>query len=609
MKEFKENIQKYDAQLIQLKKQINKNSFFRLFVFIISATIIITLFSLNIVTPLFFIFPLLLILFNFLLKRHKQITFLKNHSEFLKEINESEIERQNCKLNKFDTGKQFINPEHPYSSDLDIFGQHSIYQLLNRTTTESGSILLAQWLTEPAHKVEIIDRQKAVKELTGKLDWRQNFQASGMHYQNKKSDFQKLQEWVLAPEFIPENKRKKWVAIAIILSILTLSSFYIFISNLVEINWYNWYFFILLIIDSIILKKFNNPIESIVKNAQANVDTLKGYQALILKIENENFQSSKLSSLKSLFTPKKQSASTEIKRLSKTLDFSQQKGQKGKSVGGNWFYAVLNSIFLIDIYMVVATENWKSRNKKNLKPWSDAISEFEVINSFAGFYYANSSYVLPEIANEDNFIDFKSLGHPLINSISRVCNDFHTKEDSNVIVVTGSNMAGKSTFLRTVGTNLVLALAGAPCCAEYAKVSFFRVFTSMRTHDNLKEGVSSFYAELSRVETLLNLIKNNGDIFCLLDEMFKGTNSKDRHKGGYSLINQITKLNTPGIIATHDIDLAKLLDEQSLVANYSFNSEIKNDSMFFSYKMIPGICNDFNASELMKKCGIEIIND
>ena len=170
-------------------------------------------------------------------------------------------------------------------------------------------------------------------------------------------------------------------------------------------------------------------------------------------------------------------------------------------------------------------------------------------------------------------------------------------------------MAGKSTFLRTVGVNVVLALAGGPCCAKIGQVSSLKLFTSMRTQDNLEKGISSFYAELNRIEEMLKLIEGNQNIYFLLDEMFKGTNSEDRHKGGFSLINQLSKLKTSGIIATHDIELAKLTENRKLAVNYSFNSEMINDSMIFNYKLHNGICYDFNASELMKKSGIEILTN
>jgi len=188
MKIYREYIKKYDAKLFKLSKVLNRISFLRLLIFVISSIILITLFNFNLLTPILIVFPLSILSFAFVIKHHNKIASLKKHTAFLKGINESEILRGECNLEKFDTGHTFINQNHPYTSDLDIFGEHSIFQLVNRTTTESGMLLLSEWLSEPATNGEILDRQKAIKELSHKLDWRQDFQASGMHFQNKKSD-------------------------------------------------------------------------------------------------------------------------------------------------------------------------------------------------------------------------------------------------------------------------------------------------------------------------------------------------------------------------------------------------------------------------------------
>jgi DNA mismatch repair ATPase MutS len=231
----------------------------------------------------------------------------------------------------------------------------------------------------------------------------------------------------------------------------------------------------------------------------------------------------------------------------------------------------------------------------------------EVLSSVAGFHYSNPGYVFPRIAPEPYTIRFTALGHPLIVEPKRVCNDFGMDGRGTIAMITGSNMAGKSTFLRSVGINMVLALMGGPCCATHAEVSNMNVFSSMRTQDNLEEGVSSFYAELKRVEQLLQLITKGEPVFFLLDEMFKGTNSEDRHKGGFSLIKQLQGLNAFGIISTHDLDLARLADVHALAASYSFNSRILDGELLFDYKLTAGRCTDFNASELMKRSGINIL--
>jgi len=582
-------------------------------VFVISSIILITLFSINLISPIYIVFPISIICFALVVKHHNKIAYLRKHTLFLKRINESEILREECNLEEFDTGHKFINQNHPYTSDLDIFGQHSIFQLVNRTTTESGMILLSEWLSEPAPNYEINDRQKAVKELSQKLDWRQDFQASGMHFQNKKSDYNKLLTWVEAPNVL-SNNRIIYTVVAVILSILSLLSIYFFLINLNSPNRFIFYLSLLIIvlcINYLILRKVKPIAENIVETSQDNINTFRAYQTLINKIECESFKSKKICQLQSILIKGKFSAFNEINRLCRLLEFSQQRGiNKIKTpIKGNYFYSVINSFLLLDIYLIIGTEKWKSKNKTFLKSWAEVVSEFEAINSLAGYCYSNPSFTFPEITEKSNYVHFESLGHPLINSNKRICNNFHSEGHGDVVMITGSNMGGKSTFLRTIGVNLVLALAGAPCCAKYGQVSNLKVYTSMRTQDNLKEGISSFYAELDRIDKMLKLLESSQNVFFLLDEMFKGTNSEDRHKGGFSLINQISKLKTSGMIATHDIELAKLSENRMLVTNYSFNSEIKDNSMIFSYILHPGICNDFNASALMEKSGVKIISD
>jgi len=610
MKVYQENIIEYDSKIERLKIVLNRVSLLRLLIFLISITILIILINLNRITTVFIVFPISVISFAMLIKQHNKLVHLKKHTSFLKKINESEIQRAKCNLEGFDTGQKFINLNHPYTSDLDVFGQHSIFQLINRTTTESGMILLSEWLSEPAHDSEINDRQSAIKELSQKLKWMQDFQASGMHFQNKKSDYFKLLSWAKAPTVLSKN-RHIFLATAITLPVLFLINTYLFYTHLDSLMGliYLSIMILVLLTTFIILKKVKPQAESIVETSTENLKTLRGYQTLINKIECASFKSKKLIELQSILIKDKNSAYKEVSRICKILDFSHQKPIRKIPIGGNFLYPILNSFLLLDIYLILGTEKWKSKNKAYLESWAGAVSEFEVINSFAGFCCSNPSYVFPEITKKNNYVHFESLGHPLIKSNNRVCNDFHSDGHGDVVMITGSNMAGKSTFLRTVGINIVLALAGSPCCANNGLVSNMKLFTSMRTQDNLEKGISSFFAELNRIEEMLKLIQCNQNIYFLLDEMFKGTNSEDRHKGGFSLINQLTKLKTSGIIATHDIELAKLTENKKLAVNYSFNSEMINDSMIFNYKLHNGICYDFNASELMKKSGIEILSN
>lgn len=605
MKIYQDYIIKCESKILRLTKISNRLSVLRLLIFIISCIVIIILIRNKLFTPVLIFFSFSSLLFAFVIKRHDKITWVKKHAIFLKGINESEILRLKCDLEVFDAGQRFVDQNHPYSSDLDIFGQHSLFQLVNRTTTESGTKLLANWLSEPALDGEILDRQKAIKELSQKLDWRQNYQATGMHFLNRKSDYNKLLAWVEASEVLP-NQYVIYRVVAITLSILS-----ILVLSYGVINPFPLIIILIsiLIINYWVLRKVKPLADNIVEMSYNDLKTLKAYQALINEIESQNFKSKKLRHLKSSITVGTYTATKEIKKLLSLLEFSHQRSIEKIPLGGNAFYSIINAFLLLDIYLIIGTEKWKSRNRLSLNSWSEAVSEFEVLNSFAGFYFSNPSFTFPVIKDKPYNIDFKLLGHPLISQDKRVCNNFQLQRQGEIVVVTGSNMSGKSTFLRTIGINIVLAQIGAPCCAKYGQVPNLKVITSMRTQDNLKEGISSFYAELKRIEKMLKLIESNNNIFFLLDEMFKGTNSEDRHKGGFSLINQIRELNTSGIIATHDIELAKLSENKMLVENYSFNSEIIDDSMIFSYELRSGICNDFNASELMKKSGIKIISN
>ena len=326
MKVYQENIKKYNAKTLRLKKVLNRISLLRLLIFVVSSIILITLFSINLITPTFIVFPISIICFAFVLKHHNKIAYLRKHTSFLKRINESEILREECNLEEFDTGQKFINQIHPYTSDLDIFGQHAIFQLVNRTTTESGMIRLSEWLSEPAPNYEIQERQKAIKEISQKLDWRQDFQASGMHFQNKKRDYNKLLDWVEAPVVLLKYRRI-YIAVAIILSVLSLLGLYYFFDKLYSMNGFIYLsLLVVLFINYMVLRKVKPMAEDIVETSQENINTLRAYRALINKIECESFKSKKLYELQSILIKGKYSAYNEINRLCRLLEFSQQRG-------------------------------------------------------------------------------------------------------------------------------------------------------------------------------------------------------------------------------------------------------------------------------------------
>ena len=606
MNPYQQNIAKHQETVESLSKKIKEFSWSRVVVFVFSAFFIVLLASNGVAIMVWLVALGGGIGFAILMKEHNQATYQKQHAMFLTEINEQETLRQQNQLATFPDGRAFIRRDHPYVADLDVFGSHSLYQLLNRTTTESGSERLAGWLSEAASEAVIQERQQAVQELAPKLAWRQELQASGKHFTNSQSDFRKLLAWLDEPVHLLPHATK-YRAVSVILAVLTTLAllYHMRFAYASDFLLNSLPLIAMVIVNVMFLKRLKPVAEAIINSTHENVKTLGGYQALIGKIEAEEFQSPRLQQLQVAFRQDNFSASQEINALKKILEVAQLKGTE--SMGGNNVYPVINILWLIDPHWIIRAERWKTRNRAYVKAWADAVGTFEALSSLAGFAHANPSYTFPEVKAGACTIRFTALGHPLLPPDRRVCNDFHLRSSDNIVMITGSNMAGKSTFLRTVGANLVLALAGAPCCAYSGEVTVMQLFSSMRTQDNLEEGVSSFYAELKKIEQLLKLIQSGEPVFFLLDEMFKGTNSKDRHRGGFSLIKQLQELNAFGIISTHDLELADEAGKHALVTNYSFNSDIREGEMTFDYRLTPGLCRDFNASELMRRSGINIL--
>jgi len=605
---YQTNKQQYQAAVESLASKLRELSWYRLVAFVVSAFLIVLFASEGAIALVLLVALIGGLGFAALMKRYNKTSYQKNQATFLAELNEQETQRLQNNLSSFPSGQMFMKSNHPYVADIDVFGTHSLYQLINRATTESGRECLATWLSEPATKEAILARQEAIKELSTQLAWRQEFQASGMHFTNAKSDYRKLLNWLETPTQLLLYRNKYLVA-SITLAVITTAALlyhflYAYTSGFIV---HTFPLIVMLIVNTLFLRRVKSIAEAIINNTHQNVKILGGYQALILKIETGEFNAKRLQQLRSVFTQQGYSAAEEISKIKRILGIAQLKGTSGTL--SNQFYPVLNTFWLIDVYWILAAEKWKKTNASHLKAWAEAVGEFETLSSLAGFSYSNPSYTFPKIKDGACTIHFEALGHPLLKPESRICNDFHLKSSDNIVMITGSNMAGKSTFLRTVGVNIVLALMGAPCCADTAELTVMQLFSSMRTQDNLEEGISSFNAELRKVEQLLKLIQRGEPVFFLLDEMFKGTNSKDRHRGGFSLIKQLEELNAFGMISTHDLDLADVAGKHNLVTNYSFNSDIQEGNMTFDYHLTPGLCKDFNASELMRRSGINVLTE
>jgi len=574
----------------------NRISWVRIIMFLLFGGVILLLLSREMTEIGLFVVLLFIPLFLVIVKWHERTGSMRNFYTLLSEINNEELQRLDHQFQDLDPGIEFAREEHPYAIDLDIFGRNSIFQLLNRTETADGRQTLARWLSSKAEKNEVLVRQSAVLELTKELDFRQKLQASGRLSKRKKTDLKPFLEWLQTPvRYLHHHAARAAALVVPGLSIM------IIILTIIGIAHQAYLLLPIIITGSIsaLLLPYTNIMYR--QTSQA-VIKLQSYYKMILLIEQSGFNDKRLCQLKSVLMEDGQVASTRIRRLSQILDFFTSRA--------NMLYWIFNAFFLTDLLIVLYAEQWKERSGKKVNAWFDAVAAYESLASIAAYSFAHPEYATPKILDKPYTLAAKSVGHPLIPKQERVCNDFMLEGKGNIAIVTGSNMAGKSTFLRTIGLNIVLAFSGAPVCADSIEISDFKVFTSMRTKDNLEEHVSSFYAELIRIKHLLEYIEDDRTaVFFFLDEILKGTNSLDRHRGSQALLNQLSTTNATGLVSTHDLELGKMADGSKGFKNFSFNSFLKDDQLKFDYLLKPGICESFNASLLMARMGIKIDPD
>ena len=526
---------------------------------------------------------------------HLKIQKRQKHFEYLSIVNKNELSALKNDTSVFDGGKEFIDIEHPYSVDLDIFGAHSFFQYCNRTATAIGKHCLANYLSHAADAKEIRLRNEAVLELTPLHDWRQDFQAFGMSTEDEIQHVKALKIWLKEAPFVKGNQ--------LLTVAMYFAPFWMILSIIITVFYLPWQAIILFLIPPALILK--NTLERVNKTHIQTTHAekiLAFYADLIHHIENKEFSSEKLVQLKEVFLTKEKSASASIRRLSYII--------RQLNVRYNAFAIILNIISLWDLHWVRSLEKWKAEQQDHLLEWFESLQEFEALISFATLHFNNPEWIFPEIGNEP-FFKGEEIGHPLIDPKDRVSNNLKMPTEGHIKLVTGSNMAGKSTFLRTIGLNIVLAMSGAPVCAKNLELPMLDVYTSMRTQDALHESTSSFYAELKRLKFIIEAVEDknseDNDVFFLLDEILKGTNSKDRHTGSKALIRQLIKSQGAGIIATHDLELGALEAEANgTVENLCIEVEVKNDELFFDYKIKKGISQSFNATLLMKNMGIRI---
>jgi ABC-type multidrug transport system fused ATPase/permease subunit len=580
----------------QLKKLQQKKSVFGWLRFGIIAAIIAAFYVLWSLGALYVIISgiLLLVVFVRLLYADLKNKADINHHFFLIQINNDELKFLEGNYAEFPSGEEHIPPDHLYANDLDIFGKASLFQFINRTTSEMGSRQLARYLQAPADLETIKQRQNAIKELSKKIEWIQDLQAKGKEKKITFSTQKRLLNWVAEPPVFSGFNPWKWLRFVLPAIILIIVTLYIFdeVSS-------SLFYFSLLVFAALAyqINKYVAPIHETLSKIAEEIQILS---RSIEHIENNTFESALLKELHASFFHQNKNVSGDINQLTKLLDRLDLRYNLVISFP-------LNILLLWNLQQVLDLEKWKFDQQKNIHKWFETLGHMEALASFAILHFNEPAWVFPDVIPEYFFIEGKQVGHPLLSKAKCVKNDIEIKHDGELMLVTGSNMAGKSTYLRSIGVNVILAMAGAPVCASFFKVAHVHIISSMRITDNLAESTSTFYAELKKLKTIIEKVNAREKVFILLDEILRGTNSLDRHTGSVALVKQLIKHQAAAIIATHDLDLAKLKEEfPESIINYHFDVQVSNDELFFDYQLKPGVCTSLNASILMKKIGIEL---
>ena len=490
-------------------------------------------------------------------------------------------------FDEYNDGSKFSDPCHDYAYDLDFFGPKSLFHLINRTRTFLGLQTLKNDFLESHEPRSIKDRQVAIKELSAQIEWRQSFEAIATEVKDEEGHIESLKAWTLKnKKTIPKVVNVFFLVLGALPVALFISYYfskseiyYDLGSTAVLINW---------LITGLHYRKINEDL--IVADHIDQI--LKKYGLLLAHIDEQDFKSLYLTDLQTLTFYEQRSAHDHVKRLS---DIVHRLGSFRNPLAA----LLLGGLFLYHLNMRTLMLKWKQRFGDHLFIWIQALGQFESLNSFAHFYFNNPEYVFPTLNNRFQ-IEFKNMGHPMVAKNESITNTL-TLQDSKFILLTGSNMSGKSTFLRALGINFALAKMGAPVCSDQAQIHPLPMMATMRHADSLSEGKSYFFAEVQKLEAVMAQL-DKGRCLLLMDEILRGTNSDDKILGSMRIVKRVMAQKALGLLATHDLQLCDLEQEHpDQMANYCFESEIKNDKLVFDYKLRKGVCKSKSATFLLEQ--------
>ena len=488
-------------------------------------------------------------------------------------------------------GAHFLDPAHPYATDLDLFGDASLFQLLCTAQTQGGEEMLADWLREPAPVAVIRERQEAAAELKGRLDLREELAMLGSDARGRLHP-RRLREWGGRPP-LPGLERLR--AVSFVISLLPPAAAVLGFSTGI-----GFFPFTGALVLALSFRLFvQRQAEKLLGASERSVRDLALFSSLLARFERERFGAKRLATLRAKLDvgglPPSESVAA-LMRLENLLDARRHQ-----------FFAPIALVLLWEIQFALAIEVWRVRHGPHLGDWIDAISELEALVDIGGYSFEHPDDPFPELVEEGPLFDGEQIGHPLLPAASCVRNDVHLGREKQLLIVSGSNMSGKSTLLRTLGTSTVLAQAGAPVRARRLALSPLAVGASIRINDSLQEGTSRFYAEIKRIAQLIEMAGADRPLLFLLDEVLHGTNSHDRRIGAEAVATGLVERGAVGLVTTHDLSLAKIAETLAPRAeNVHFEDHLEDGRIRFDYKMRPGVVEKSNALELMRTVGIRV---
>lgn len=581
-------------QLSQTKTQINRISLLRVLLFVAGFAGLILFYRSGtwavVLTVCCTFLP-----FFILVKVHNRLYFRKEQLETQLKLNQDELKGLEGDYSVFDEGREFIDAGHPYSYDLDLFGRKSLFQALGRTCTHIGKQTLATWMQHHlTEKTAIETRQESIRDMSRRMEFREAFRVTGSINRGADSDEEEISRWSQTPSVLQHLwwvKLCLWAVPGINILLLALG-----LLNILSLSWFGMMFTVFVILSFGLIQRVTLIQESYGKKLK----TLNRYARLITLAKGETWQAPALRELTDKLDIDGHSPAEALTQLSKELDRLDLRNNQ-------LLYVILEGSMFFQLRQIVRIERWKARYGKYLMGWLEAVGELDALCSLGTFAYNHPAYTYPTITNQPFCFLARNMGHPLMPEAQCVKNDATIPSRPYFLIITGANMAGKSTYLRTIGVNYLLACMGCPVCCESLTLYPAHLITSLRTTDSLSDNESYFFAELKRLKRIIDLLNKGQELFIILDEILKGTNSADKQKGSLDLIRQFMRLKADGIIATHDLLLGTLADQfPEYIRNYCFEADIKDNELTFSYRLREGVAQNMNACFLMRKMGITI---